>query len=48
MIIWTLEKNKDRAFYDKMGGVLTKKKMHPLANEELPMVGFLWEDIRRI
>ncbi len=48
MIIWTFEKNKDREFYEKIGGIATEKQSCVIGNEELPLVGFVWEDIINI
>lgn len=48
MIVWTFENNKDRKFYEKMGGISTEKKSHIVGNEELPLVGFVWKDINVI
>ncbi len=48
MVIWTFASNKDRAFYDKMGGVVAEHKTYPIGNEDLPLVGYVWDDIEEI
>lgn len=48
MVIWTFENNKDRGFYDKMGGVVAEHKTYPIGNQDLPLVGYVWNDIDEI
>lgn len=43
MIVWTFEDNKDRGFYDKMGGVVGEHTQHLIGDEELPLVGYVWK-----
>lgn len=48
MIIWTLEQNKDRAFYEKLGGQVKARKTIVLDGQEMPLAGYVWEDISQI
>lgn len=48
MIIWTFETNKDRQFYERMGGIATENQTYNIGDEELLLVGFVWEDINKI
>ncbi len=45
MIIWTFAKNKDQKFYEKLGGTIQKTGKHNLGGTEIPLVGYVWDDI---
>ena len=48
MIIWTFEKNRDREFYERMGGKAIENQTCKVGNEDLPLVGFVWKDINKM
>lgn len=48
MIIWTFEDNRDREFYEKLGGVAREEQNLMLADKELRVIGYVWDDIGTI
>ncbi len=48
MILWTFEKNKDREFYNKLGGVPKENKTITFGDAELRLTCYYWDDIRTI
>ena len=48
MVIWTFDRNKDKAFYTRLGGNPTEKKVLRIGDSDIPTIGFTWEDISRI
>lgn len=48
MIVWTFKENKDQKFYEKLGGTIQKTSIHVIGDKEIPLVGYVWEDINRI
>jgi GNAT superfamily N-acetyltransferase len=50
MIVWVLEQNPYRRFYERLGGVVVRKRMRDsrLAGVPLPEVSYGWKDIRRL
>jgi GNAT superfamily N-acetyltransferase len=46
MIVWVLEQNPYRRFYEKQGGTATRRRVVPVAGVPLPEVGYGWKDIR--
>lgn len=48
MIIWTFEKNKDQKFYVKLGGTIQKTSNYIIGGKEIPLVGYVWQDINII
>jgi GNAT superfamily N-acetyltransferase len=50
MIVWVLEQNPYRRFYERMGGTPVRKRLghSRLAGGPLPEVGYGWRDIRSL
>ena len=48
MIIWTFEENKDRNFYEKLGGQVEERSSYTILDKEIPLVGFVWNDISKV
>ncbi len=48
MIIWTFKENKDQKFYEKLGGSIQKTGMHLIGDKEIPIIGYVWDDINKI
>ncbi|MGP8075717.1 MAG: N-acetyltransferase family protein [Thermoplasmata archaeon] len=51
MIVWVLEANPYRRFYEHLGGTLARRRIgkpHRLGGGPLPEVGYGWKDIRRL
>lgn len=49
MIVWVLEENPYRRFYEHLGGVAVRKKSEShLGGSPLPEIGYGWKDIRGI
>ena len=48
MIVWVLEANPYRRFYEKLGGIAAKRRVVPVAGTPLPEVGYGWKDIREL
>ncbi|MGA8709998.1 MAG: GNAT family N-acetyltransferase [Thermoplasmata archaeon] len=51
MIVWVLEANPYRRFYEHLGGTLARRRMgkpHRLGGGPLPEVGYGWNDIRKL
>lgn len=48
MIIWTFKDNKDRKFYEILGGTLSEEKSYTFSGSEVAIVGYTWQDINKI
>ena len=48
MIVWVLEANPYRRFYEKLGGVSVRRRVVPVAGVPLPEVGYGWKDITQL
>ena len=48
MIIWVLEENFQRSFYEKLGGNPRETKMYEKWEEKYDLVGYVWDDIKEI
>jgi len=48
MIIWTFEKNRDRCFYDGLGGTPSETDSLLIAGKRIPTVGYVWKDVSMI
>ena len=46
MIVWVLEANPYRRFYEKLGGVAARRRVVPVAGTPLPEIGYGWKDVR--
>lgn len=44
-IIWALERNPNRGFYEALGGVVAYEQLVTIGGQTLPEVGFGWEDL---
>jgi GNAT superfamily N-acetyltransferase len=45
MLVWVLEKNPSRAFYDALGGIVVNSKMINIGGTELLELAYGWSDI---
>lgn len=45
MIVWVLEANPYRRFYEKLGGLVVRRRIVPVAGTPLPEIGYGWKDI---
>lgn len=48
MIVWVLEANPYRRFYEKLGGVSVRRRVVPVAGVPLPEVGYGWKGITQL
>ena len=48
MIVWVLEANPYRRFYEKLGGIAAKRRVVPVTGTPLPEVGYGWKDTREL
>lgn len=48
MLVWTFRDNRDREFYEKMGGLVSEEKSYSFAGKELALVGYTWSNINKI
>ena len=48
MIVWVLEANPYRRFYEKLGGLSVRRRVAPVAGVELPELGYGWKDVRSL
>jgi len=48
MIIWTFRDNRDRNFYESLGGLVREEKPHSIDGNEIAIVGYTWQDINEI
>lgn len=48
LLIWVLENNPARAFYERNGGRLARSKTEQVDGYRLVEVGYGWDDIRRL
>ena len=46
MLVWVLEANPYRRFYEKLGGTAVRRRVATVAGTPLPEVGYGWKDIR--
>ncbi|HLY77497.1 MAG TPA: GNAT family N-acetyltransferase [Thermoplasmata archaeon] len=48
MLVWVLEQNPYRRFYEKLGGIDVRRRAAPVAGATLPEIGYGWRDLRRL
>lgn len=48
MIIWTFKDNRDRMFYENLGGIVCEEKTHAFDGKEIPIAGYVWKNINDI
>ncbi|HXV49673.1 MAG TPA: GNAT family N-acetyltransferase [Candidatus Binatia bacterium] len=48
LLVWVLEKNRSRAFYEALGGQLLGQKQISVGGTELVEVAYGWRDARRL
>lgn len=48
MLVWVLEQNPYRRFYEKLGGLNARRRVVPVAGASLPEIGYGWKDIRKL
>jgi len=48
MIIWTFRDNRDREFYEILGGLAREEKRRSFDGNEITLVGYTWQDINDI
>ena len=48
LIIWTLEDNRSRGFYKKLGGKEAFRRVITIAGQELNEVGYLYENLKAL
>lgn len=48
MIIWALEKNLSCKFYEKIGGIRTRKEIVNIGGKELVKIGFCWNNLKQL
>lgn len=48
MLVWVLDTNPWRAFYEALGGKPAREKQETIGDATLTEVGYGWEDIRRL
>jgi GNAT superfamily N-acetyltransferase len=48
MIVWVLEENPARAFYEKLGGVVVDEKMMKRRGKQLKELAYGWPDIETV
>ncbi|MCC5464010.1 GNAT family N-acetyltransferase [Pelosinus baikalensis] len=48
MIIWTFRDNRDRKFYEILGGLAREEKKHSFDGKDIVLVGYTWQDINEI
>lgn len=48
MILWTLEDNPSRLFYEHLGGKIVDKRLIARGEKELSQIAYAWEDINSI
>jgi len=45
MLIWTFQDNRDRGFYETLGGVVREEKTISFDGPDIPIVCYMWQDI---
>jgi hypothetical protein len=45
MILWTLEDNPSRLFYENIGGKLVDKRIIDRGGKKLQQIAYAWEDL---
>jgi ribosomal protein S18 acetylase RimI-like enzyme len=48
LIIWALKDNDYCRFYEKIGGIKVKERLHTYGNQEVKLIGYGWENISSI
>ncbi len=48
MIIWVLEENPYRKFYEKLGGIVKERSSYEKWEIKKEIVGYVWDDIKKI
>jgi hypothetical protein len=48
MIIWTFRDNKDRNFYEILGGIISEEKSYNFGGSDIPIIAYTWKDISEI
>jgi ribosomal protein S18 acetylase RimI-like enzyme len=48
LLIWVLEKNPSRAFYDKLGGEIIADQDIEIGGESLPEIGYGWKNLHQL
>ncbi|MBP2657026.1 MAG: GCN5-related N-acetyltransferase [Firmicutes bacterium] len=48
MIIWTFKDNKDRKFYEILGGTISEDESYSLGGSDVAIVAYTWQDINKI
>ena len=48
MIIWVLEENPYRKFYDKLGGIAKERTIYEKWEIKKELIGYVWDDIKKI
>lgn len=46
MIIWVLEDNSSRKFYEKLGGISKEVKYSKIGQKELKEIGYIWNGLK--
>ena len=48
VVLWTLQDNPSRLFYEKLGGKIVDKRLIDRGGKELQQIAYAWEDLRSI
>ena len=48
MLLWTFKENRDRKFYEKLGGLVREERPYSIDGNEIDIVGYTWQDINEI
>lgn len=48
MIVWTFRDNRDKEFYEKLGGRVSEETIYSFADKEVALVGYTWQGINKI
>lgn len=48
MIVWVLEANPYRRFYERLGGTAARRRVAPVAGTQLQEIGYGWKDITQL
>lgn len=48
MMVWVLEQNPYRRFYEKMGGLVCSRKLRNIGEEAFPVAAYGWRDLRKV
>lgn len=47
MMLWVLEDNSTRGFYERMGGIAVGRKVKPFGGKELTEFAYAWKDLTK-